>query len=328
MTSQSTLTPALLANETRAIMKKGSKTFSFAARLFNRDSREGAELLYTWCRACDDAVDNEPNPQRALEKLQVLRENTSRAFRGEPTSDLTFTAFSLLNRRHGIEEAHAQALLDGMQMDVEGADIPDDETLRLYCYRVAGVVGLMMSKVMGVTDPRAERHAIDTGLAMQMTNIARDIREDLDRNRVYLPTTWLTPDAHRAVANRATISLPAPPAASALATAVSKDPRIFDGAAFAPLAKRLVDEAEHLYASGEAGLRYLPLRAALAVGCAQAIYREIGRRVVKRGSRAWDTRTVVSLPRKIWLALATVAKILVSRAVYEQPMEFPQFKQR
>jgi phytoene synthase len=276
-------------------MKKGSKTFSFAAKLFNRDSREGAEFLYTWCRACDDAVDNEPNPQRALEKLKTLRENTSRAFRDASTNDLdlTFTAFSILNRRHGIEEAHAQALLDGMQMDVEGAVIPDDETLRLYCYRVAGVVGLMMSKVMGVTDSRAERHAIDTGLAMQMTNIARDIREDLDRNRVYLPTTWLTPSAHLAVTNRALA---------------------FDGAAFAPLAKRLVDEAEDLYASGEAGLRYLPLRAALAVGCAQAIYREIGRQVVKRGARAWDTRTVVSLPRKVWLALGAIAKVLASRA--------------
>jgi phytoene synthase len=277
-----------VASETRAIMKKGSKTFSFAAILFDRQSREGAQLLYTWCRACDDAVDNEPDRQKALVKLQGLRENTARAFRGEDSNDLTFTAFSLLHLKHGIEESHAQALLDGMQMDVEGAHIPDDDTLKLYCYRVAGVVGLMMSKMMGVTDPRAHQHAVDTGLAMQMTNIARDIREDLERNRVYLPTTWLAKS--------------------------NMQVKHFPGSSFAPLAKRLVDEAEVLYRSGEQGLRYLPLRAALAVACAQSIYREIGRQVVRRGERAWDSRTVVTLPKKIALALRAVTRVLASRA--------------
>ena len=287
--------------ETRAIMKKGSKTFSFAATLFDAQSREGAELLYTWCRACDDAVDNEPDAGRALARLKALRENTARAFRGEKSNDLTFTAFELLHRKHGIEECHAQALLDGMQMDVEGAHVPDDETLKLYCYRVAGVVGLMMSKVMGVTDPRAHQHAIDTGLAMQMTNIARDIREDLERNRIYIPTTWIDSNPALGASSNRSVLLPATPL-----------PR-FTGAAFAPLAKRLVEEAEILYASGEQGLRYLPLRAALAVGCAQSIYREIGRQVVKRGERAWDSRTVVSTPRKIVLAVIAISKTLIAR---------------
>ncbi len=274
-----------VSSETRAIMKKGSKTFSFAAMLFDRDSREGAELLYTWCRACDDAVDNEPNQVRALAQLQRLRANTARAFRGELGDDLTFTAFELLHRRHGIDEEHAQALLDGMQMDVEGALIPDDATLELYCYRVAGVVGLMMSKVMGVANAKAYRHAIDTGLAMQMTNISRDIREDFERRRTYIPASW-------------------------------NPPTTYDPQAFAPLARRLVERAEGLYASGEQGLRYLPFRAALAVACAQAIYREIGRKVVSRGARAWDSRTVVSLPRKVVLAAQAIARVIASRAIF------------
>jgi len=267
-----------LAAETRAIMKKGSKTFSFAALLFDRECREGAQLLYTWCRACDDAVDNEPNPERALAKLTELREKTKRAFEGIPSNDLTFEAFSLLNRKHGIEENHAQALLDGMQMDVEGARIRDDETLDLYCYRVAGVVGLMMSKIMGVNDARAVQHAIDTGKAMQLTNIARDILEDRERNRNYIPDSWNSQSDREA-------------------------------------ARILVERAEELYRSGQAGLRYLPLRAALAVGCAQVIYRAIGREVVKRKERAWDTRTVISLPKKILLAVSTLVVILAARGI-------------
>lgn len=274
---------ATLSNETRAIMKKGSKTFSLAALLFDRESREGAQLLYTWCRACDDAVDNEPNQQKALAKLQLLRHATHEAFRGRKGQDLTFTAFELLSRKHGIEEEHAQALLDGMQSDVEGARIKNDQDLQLYCYQVAGVVGLMMSKIMGVTDPRAHRHAVDTGLAMQMTNIARDIREDFDRNRIYIPETWGRPQA-------------------------------FSAEAFAPHARRLVVQAEALYASGQQGLRYLPLRAALAVGCAQVIYREIGRQLVRGGTDALNTRTVVSFRRKLWLMTAEIAKILASRS--------------
>lgn len=273
-------------------MKKGSKTFSLAALLFDRSSREGAELLYTWCRACDDAVDNEPNAALALAKLKDLRALTGAAFNpsAASTDDLTFRSFRLLNERHGINEDHATALLDGMQMDVEGALIHDDRDLELYCYRVAGVVGLMMSKVMGVTDARAARHAIDTGLAMQMSNIARDVREDFERDRIYVPRTWFV-----------------------------DVPRSFAPHEFVPHAKRLVERAESLYQSGQAGLPFLPFRAALAVGCAQVIYREIGRQVVKRGERAWDSRTVVSLPRKLLLMTTTIAKIVAQRALGTLP---------
>lgn len=270
--------------QTRAIMKKGSKTFSFAALLFDRESREGAELLYAWCRACDDAVDNEPDRTKALAQLNRLRAETARAFGGEKSGELTFTAIELLHRQHGLKEEHATALLDGMQMDVEGAKIKTEADLELYCYRVAGVVGLMMSQIMGVSDPQAAKPAVDTGLAMQMTNIARDVREDFERGRVYLPEVWMAP------------------------------PPVFESDAFVPHVRRLVDEAELLYKSGERGLRYLPLRAALAVGCAQAIYREIGREVVKRGPRAWETRTVVPIATKIKWMLIVSARVLFSRA--------------
>ena len=182
----------------------------------------------------------------------------------------------------------------------------------------------MMSKMMGVTDPRAHRHAIDTGLAMQMTNIARDIREDLERGRVYLPTTWLTPEAKTAITNFPALNMNVNvPMHLPMNVKPSPAPAIPHGPAFAPLAKRLVDRAECLYASGEQGLRYLPFRAALAVACAQAIYREIGRKVVARGTNAWDTRTVVSLPRKIALAIGAIAKAVASRPFFNSGARDP-----
>jgi phytoene synthase len=282
-----------LESKTRAIMRKGSKTFALASLFFDKDSREGAQLLYTWCRACDDAVDNEPDIEKARQKLDELKASTHNVFLGSTTplreKDLTFTAFELLSRKHGIKQVHAQALLDGMSMDVEGAHIRTNEDLELYCYRVAGVVGLMMSKVMGVTHPLAARHAVDTGLAMQMTNISRDMREDFERQRIYIPDTWFIESERPAFNLR------------------------FQPEQFRAHAHQLVSEAELLYKSGIQGLKYLPFRAALAVACAQAFYRENGRKVVARGNSAWDTRTIVSLPRKMWLMVIAVANVARSR---------------
>ncbi len=274
-----------LPDHTRAVMKKGSKSFSLAALLFDRATREGAQYLYAWCRTCDDEIDNETDPTRALERLNALRAKTARAFQDLPVDDPAFEAFRSLCRTYSIDEQHAHELLEGMRMDVEGAKIRNDEDLLLYCYRVAGVVGLMMAQVMGVKDDKALRHAVDTGLAMQMSNIARDIKEDFNRQRIYIPENWFQ-------------------------TAQPSFSKPFQPQDFTSHVKRLLAEAETLYASGEAGLRYLPFRAALAVSAAQTIYREIGRKVLARGDSAWDSRTVVSKPRKIWLLLGAMAKVV------------------
>lgn len=274
-------------------MKKGSKSFSLAALLFDRDSREGAELLYSWCRNVDDEIDNISDPALQLERLKLLRQKTAHAFADQPVNDPAFMAFRELCRRYAIDEAHAQALLEGMRMDVEGSHIRNDDDLVLYCYRVAGVVGLMMAQVMGVSDKKALKHAIDTGLAMQMSNIARDIREDFENKRIYIPDSWFSAHATRPALK----SINAEPALT------------FNSRLFVPHVQTLLARAEDLYASGEQGLRYLPYRAALAVASAQAIYREIGRKVLARGCRAWDSRTVVSKPRKLWLMLGAVAKV-------------------
>jgi 15-cis-phytoene synthase len=283
--------PQELAAHTRAVMKKGSKSFSLAALLFDKKSREAAQYLYAWCRTCDDEIDNETDPLKALDRLQTLRLKTTRAFRDQPVQDPAFEAFRELCRTYEIEEVHPQQLLEGMRMDVEGAIIRNDDDLTLYCYRVAGVVGLMMARVMGVKDQRALKHAVETGLAMQMSNIARDVKEDFERSRTYIPESWFV-----------TLGQPTPD--------FSKP---FDPKMYLPHIQKLIAEAETLYASGIDGLKYLPFRAALAVASAQTIYREIGRRVLARGPAAWESRTVVSKPRKLYLMSLAILKVIKGR---------------
>jgi phytoene synthase len=177
-----------------------------------------------------------------------------------------------------------------MAMDVRGTRYATLRELLLYCYRVAGTVGLMMSHVMGLRDQSALRHAADLGIAMQLTNIARDITEDAAMGRIYLPLAWLD-DAkipHDQVS--------APEHREKLAM----------------LTLRLLNEAGRYYRSGDTGLWHLSFRSACAVAAARQVYSEIGAMLVKRGARAWDQRTYVTGARKIWVVLRGVLSLVRS----------------
>jgi phytoene synthase len=273
----------------RAMIRGGSKSFFGAARLFERATRESAFLLYAWCRHCDDQVDGETlgfkpgsagdGPRRA--RLDELVETTRRALRGEPTADPVFQALQRVTARHAIPERYPLELLEGFAMDVEGRRYATADDLFLYCYHVAGVVGVMMAHVMGVRDPQALQRAADLGLALQLTNIARDVVEDAACGRVYLPLDWL--------------------AEAGVAPEAVAEPR--HRAAVAATVARLLDAAAPFYASGDEGIRHLPWRSAWAVSVARRVYARIGERVRRLGPRAWDARVVV--PR--WLHLATLA---------------------
>ena len=230
----------------------GSKSFAAAARLFDAATRRRVLMLYAWCRHCDDVVDGQelgfnaaPRAQPdAAAKLEGLRELTRRAYAGEKMRDPAFAAFQEVALRHAgvprIAPRFAFDHLAGFAMDVEGARYETiDDTLR-YCYHVAGVVGLMMASIMGVNDARVLDRACDLGLAFQLTNIARDIVEDAQVGRCYLPAQWL---------REAGI----PPGEVAL-------PR--HRAALAAVAARLVDHAEPYYESALGGIAGLPLRSA------------------------------------------------------------------
>lgn len=290
--SEAPKSPKSLSEQCQAVIEKGSKSFSFAARLFDKPTSEAACLLYGWCRYVDDAIDEVEDPKIQETVLNDLEKKTVSAFQSKPTDgDSAFRALSEVALRYQIPSFYATELLEGMRMDIHHQRYETLEDLSLYCYRVAGCVGLMMSSIMGVSSQRALRHASDLGIAMQLTNISRDLLTDARMGRCYLPQSWL---------RELNLS--------------EKD--IFNPTfrlAFAYLVRRLLTEAETRYESGVKGLKYLPWRSALAVSMAIGVYRKIGRKVANRREKAWDSRTVVSKAEKILCvfgALWAVAKTL------------------
>ncbi len=269
---------AVIAHSREAITK-GSKSFAAASRLFPRAIRDDAWMLYAWCRHCDDEIDGQVlghgavgiDPALAGAKLDELRARTASALAGQPQSKPVFEAFQRVAIRHDIPAQEPLDLLRGFEMDVVGRRYDTLEDTLEYAYHVAGVVGVMMARIMGVRDAPTLRRAQDLGLAFQLTNIARDVIEDATGGRVYLPARWL---------REAGVPLD----------------QVADSrhrAAVAELARRLVTEAEPFYASARWGLRDLPPRSAWAIATARGVYRAIGRQVSRAGDAAWDGRAAV-----------------------------------
>lgn len=287
---------AVVANS-REMIRLGSRSFALAAKLFDADTRHHAYMLYAWCRYCDDQIDGQnlgmhsapesarpqpaPGPGSAPHdpavRLEHLRTATRRAFAGESLADPVFIGLQRVSKDCGIPERHALELLAGFEMDVSGHEYRSFDDTLLYCYRVAGVVGVMMAQIMGVRDAPTLQRAADLGIAFQLTNIARDVLDDAGNGRCYLPASWL------AESGISSLTLSRPENRPAVVRVVA----------------RLLDEAERYYQSADCGLKALPFRSAWAVAAALGIYRAIGRLVTGRGVRAWDSRVVVSTPRKL-----------------------------
>lgn len=273
----------------KASITKGSKSFRSASRLFDPAVREDAWLLYAWCRACDDEIDgqdhgfgHEPlSPEEQQRRLARLYDMTRRAMTGEPMPDPTFAAFQRVAIRHRLPERWAMDLIDGFAMDVEHRDYRTLDDVMAYCWHVAGVVGVMMARVMGVTDPEVLRRAQDLGLAFQLTNISRDVIEDAEDGRVYLPSDWL-------------VEAGLEPTAAAVADPANR-------AAVHAVTERLLAVAEPYYDSARDGLRGLPFRSSMAIAAARGVYREIGRKVKRRGPGVWVKRVSVGKAMKLWL---------------------------
>jgi 15-cis-phytoene synthase len=280
-------------DECRWMITKGSKSFSLAARLFDSETRDAAFFLYGWCRYCDDQVDQagmEESREQLEQRLRTLAEATRSAFSGAAQEQAVFIAMQYIVRRYSIPAHYALELIEGMAMDARATRYQTFNDLLLYCYRVAGTVGLMMSHVMGLRDEQALKHAADLGMAMQLTNIARDITEDAEMGRIYLPIQWIeeagmVPEEIAAPKNRQKLAL---------------------------VTRRLLREAERYYVSGDAGLWHLSFRSACAVAAARHVYAAIGSLLLLKGSSAWDQRTYVTGPQKISAILGGMVQVLAS----------------
>jgi len=265
-----------LRTEERAAIFQGSKSFSLSSLLFRAGERQGAWSLYNWCRYVDDQIDLAQSAEEANQKVHQVVRQTTLAFQDWTEAEGPYRSLGWAAENYHFDETHALELIQGLRLDSIGPNLGTEADLLHYCYCVAGTVGLMMCSVMGVTDPASRQHAIALGQAMQLTNIARDLQEDWDRGRCYIPNSWL------------------------LEAGLSRQ----DFGEFPylrlPLQKKLLTLAETHYRFGLMGLPYLPWRARLAVASAGLIYRAIGRKIQTEPLRYLRSRAYVPLFEKIY----------------------------
>ena len=172
--------------ESREITRREAKNFYYAFLTLPQERRRAIYVAYAFCRYCDDAVDTAESVDQKMATLHSLHASLNDAYTGR-TSDPLFLALADVADRHDIPEEYFKQVIHGVESDLTKVRYQDFEELRSYCYQVASVVGLICLQIFGYKDDSAREHAIDLGLAMQLTNIARDIQEDLGLGRIYLP---------------------------------------------------------------------------------------------------------------------------------------------
>ena len=270
------------------ILATSGESFFWARRFLGRKMGHDAAVLCSFCRVLDDMADGDvPNGPEQLVQIQGLL--AQGRWDGHP----------VLEHHRGLVEAHRlphdviASLVEGL-MDDQAPEvlIADEEALIQYAYKVAGTVGLLMCNILNNEDPRAKAHAVDLGIAMQLTNIARDVVEDAKMGRRYLPGDWvdhLTPEQ---------------------IVAAAAQPQGHEGTVITLAVERLLDLAETYYASGRAGLAYLPLRAHFSIGVAAKVYRQIGRQLLKSPDSWHGQRQVTSKASKLFCTVRATSNLL------------------
>jgi phytoene synthase len=267
----------------RALLRGGSRSFFGASLVLPKGVRESASGLYAFCRTADDAIDC------GIDKAAALRELRARLdgiYAGHPQNAPADRAFADVVYRFQIPKSLPLALLEGFEWDSVGRRYQDLSQLKAYGVRVAGTVGAMMAMVMNVRDPALIARACDLGVAMQLTNIARDVGEDARCGRLYLPLDWMRaaqiePDAWMA---RPTFNV-----------------------SLSVVIERLLRTAEELYARSDAAIAELPPACRPGMYAARLLYAEIGHELARRNFDSVNQRAIVPWSRK--------ARILVRAAV-------------
>jgi 15-cis-phytoene synthase len=272
----------------QALMRDGSKSFFLSSLALPPRVRAPATALYAFCRVADDAIDNSAAPALALAQLQ---QRLDAVYAGAPGPEIADQALADVVGRARLPRALLDALLDGFAWDAQGRRYETIEHLHDYAARVAGTVGAMMALVMETRDARSLARACELGVAMQLTNIARDVGEDARHGRLYLPLAWM-----REAGLEPEAWLAAPSFDARLASVVA----------------RLLAEAERLYARGECGVCGLPRDCRPAIHAARLVYAEIGRALECRlGLDSVRQRAVVPTHRKLALLVRGCSALLI-----------------
>lgn len=287
--------------ECQQIIDVHSRSFSLAARFLSPEVHDRAVVLYAWCRRADDAIDL-TGPEDGPAELARLRDELDLVYGAEPLGDPVLNAFREVTRMGRIAREYPEELLAGLEMDVTGQRYLYFEPLLQYCYRVAGTVGLMMCHVMGVRDEGAIRNAVHLGIAMQLTNICRDVEVDWQNGRLYLPDEILAECGLSGLHDRLGEPFPA--------EAVEPCRRAI---------RMLLAEADRFYQSGYRGLHALSWRSSLSIRIAGRVYQEIGARLHQLDCNPLAGRAIVDRRRKFQLTAACVM-----RSLSEAPRRGPE----
>ncbi len=274
----------------RDLLRRGSHSFFAASLLLPQEYRQPITALYAFCRVADDAIDLSDDPMAGLESLH---NKLDRIYQGRPEDTPVDRAFAAVVHEHEIPYALPAALLEGFEWDVIGRRYRSLSDTYAYATRVAGTVGAMMAILMGAREPDVLSRACDLGIAMQLTNIARDVGEDARAGRVYLPAKllyengvdvdeWLKePNFNRGI--RATV-------------------------------RQILELADDLYSRAEWGITQLPVSVRPAIFAARSIYAEIGREIERRQYDSVSQRAVVRGGRKARLLATALRKAVVGRS--------------
>lgn len=269
--------------DSREVLARHARTFDLAGRFLGPTRRDEAAVVYAFCRLVDDLVDEADDPEQGAEALAEVEAE----LRGEAPARPLIAVFKAQLDAHGVPRGVAHELIAGVRSDAGPVLIADDAALLRYCYRVAGTVGLMMCGVLGVRAPLAQAFALDLGIAMQLTNICRDVAEDAARGRVYLPGSRL-----QRVGSSSAALLQGPPPRAAVAMVVLD----------------LLELADRHYASADLGMRFIPWPSRLAILIASRVYRAIGLVLQDRGGDALAGRAVVPPLAKLRWSVAAVLR--------------------
>jgi len=268
----------------RHSIRQGSQSFYLASLLLPVAIREPAYAVYAFCRTADDLIDRDAGGAQAIGELTGMLD---RIYAGRPNDSFVERGFADVVSRFALPRALPDALIEGLSWDACGRRYASLDDLTSYAVRVAGTVGLMMTLVMGRREPHVLARACDLGVAMQLTNICRDVGEDASNGRIYLPLGWLDQSG---IEVKTWIAAPA----------YSADIRTF--------VARLLGQAEGLYARSRSGIAELPSGCRLGIEAARLLYREIGQEVL-RGVDPVTTRAVTSRNQK----LRIISEVLTAR---------------
>lgn len=295
----SPLTSSADAAVCRAMLRGGSRTFFAASLVLPSSVRKPATGLYAFCRMADDAIDQGKDRGAALKDLRARLEQI---YAGTPRNIVADRAFTDAVHRFAIPRAFPEALLEGFEWDAENRRYDDLSQLTAYAVRVAGTVGAMMGMVMGVHDRALLARACDLGIAMQLTNIARDVGEDARNGRLYLPLQWMR-EAH--IDPQAWLVNPA------------------FGDSIAGVIERVIEAAATFYARSDSGLANLPAACRPGMYAARLMYAEIGREVARRGFDSVSQRAVVSWQRKARILADSVLTAATAKAAFPVHSDVP-----